>query len=107
MAETKTTTPATTGGYDDEARNNWHRYLYIKDRGHIEYMAQARRCEGMYLGGGLSSGPTKDKAILTRRTPPVLRVQRGHAQRRTARSATRSTTAWTSRSSRAVATVTC
>ncbi len=34
------------------ARDNWARYLYGRDRGHLEYMAQARKCEGMYLGGG-------------------------------------------------------
>lgn len=34
------------------ARTNWDRYQYGKNRGHIEYMAQAIRCEAMYLGGG-------------------------------------------------------
>ncbi len=34
------------------ARDNWARYLYGRDRGHLEYMAQAKKCEGMYLGGG-------------------------------------------------------
>jgi hypothetical protein len=65
--QTQTSTPqlpASTPGYDDEARNNWHRYLYIKERGHIEYMAQAQRCEGMYLGAGLQWSD-QDKAILT------------------------------------------
>lgn len=67
MAQTQYDTPqlpASTPGYDDEARNNWHRYLYIKERGHIEYMAQAQKCEGMYLGGGLQWSD-EDKAILT------------------------------------------
>lgn len=39
-------------GYDDQARENWARFLYGKDRGHLAYMEQARLCEGMYLGGG-------------------------------------------------------
>lgn len=39
-------------GYDDQARENWARFLYGKDRGHLAYMEQARKCEGMYLGGG-------------------------------------------------------
>lgn len=39
-------------GYDDQARENWARFLYGKDRGHLQYMEQARKCEGMYLGGG-------------------------------------------------------
>lgn len=50
--------------YDSEARDNWHRYLYLRDRGHLEYMAQAAKCEGMYLGGGRQWTDT-DKAILT------------------------------------------
>ena len=37
---------------DNAASENWARYLYGKDRGHIEYTEQAARCEGMYLGGG-------------------------------------------------------
>ncbi len=49
--------------YDEQARENWHRYLYTKDRGHIEYMAQAQKCEGMYMGGGLQWTPDA-KAVL-------------------------------------------
>lgn len=37
---------------DDAAKENWTRYQYGKDRGHLEYLAQAKRCEDMYLGGG-------------------------------------------------------
>lgn len=48
---------------NDEARENWARYLYGKDRGHLEYQAQAARCEGMYLGGGLQWRP-EDKSVL-------------------------------------------
>jgi len=55
--------------YDDQARDNWHRYLYCKDRGHIEYMAQAQRCEGMYLGGG-EQWRAEDKAVLDRAGRP-------------------------------------
>lgn len=49
--------------YDDAARENWNRYLYGKNRGHIEYTEQAERCEGMYLGGG-EQWSDADKAIL-------------------------------------------
>lgn len=35
------------------ARENWRRYQYVRQRGHIEYLAQARRNEDFYLGGGL------------------------------------------------------
>jgi hypothetical protein len=49
--------------YDTEARDNWHRYLYLKDRGHIQYMAQAQKCEGMYMGGG-DQWSEEDKAVL-------------------------------------------
>lgn len=37
---------------DSAARENWARFCYGKDRGHLEYMAQAAKCEGMYLGAG-------------------------------------------------------
>lgn len=36
----------------DIAQQNWQRYQYGKDRGHADYIAQAARCEGMYMGGG-------------------------------------------------------
>lgn len=37
---------------DQSARENWARYQYGKDRGHIEYTEQAALCERMYMGGG-------------------------------------------------------
>ena len=37
---------------DDAARENWERYEYGKERGHIDYLAQATRCEDVYLGMG-------------------------------------------------------
>jgi hypothetical protein len=49
--------------YDTRARENWHRYLHLKDRGHLVYMEQAKKCEGMYLGGGLQWSE-EDKAVL-------------------------------------------
>jgi hypothetical protein len=49
--------------YDLKARENWHRWLHLKDRGHLVYMEQAKKCEGMYLGGGLQWDPL-DKAVL-------------------------------------------
>ena len=48
---------------DDNAKENWARYCYGKDRGHVEYMEQAQKCEGMYLGGG-SQWSEADKAVL-------------------------------------------
>jgi hypothetical protein len=38
---------------DTTAQENWDRYEYGRQRGHIEYCTQARRCEDFYLGGGL------------------------------------------------------
>lgn len=35
------------------ARENWRRYEYVRQRGHVEYCAQARRNEDFYLGAGL------------------------------------------------------
>ena len=54
---------------DQSARENWQRYCYGKDRGHIEYTEQAARCEGMYLGGG-EQWIAADKAILTDQKRP-------------------------------------
>lgn len=54
---------------DDGARENWARYTYAKDRGHLEYMAQAAICEGMYLGGGLQ-WRAEDKAVLDEQGRP-------------------------------------
>lgn len=48
---------------DQSARENWQRYCYGKDRGHIEYTEQAAKCEGMYLGGG-DQWSAADKVIL-------------------------------------------
>lgn len=59
-----------TMAYDDAARENWNRYLYGKDRGHIEYTEQAARCEGMYLGGG-EQWSEGDKAILAEQGRPA------------------------------------
>lgn len=59
-----------TMAYDDAARENWNRYLYGKDRGHIEYTEQAARCEGMYLGGG-EQWSESDKAILAEQGRPA------------------------------------
>lgn len=54
---------------EQAARENWQRYQYGKDRGHIEYTRQAAKCEGMYLGGG-SQWSEADKAILTQQRRP-------------------------------------
>lgn len=59
-----------TMAYDDAARENWARYLYGKDRGHIEYTEQAARCEGMYLGGG-EQWSEGDKEILAEQGRPA------------------------------------
>lgn len=63
------TTKPYKAGTDDQARENWHRYLYAKDRGHLEYMEQARKCEGMYLGGG-EQWSAADKAVLSAQKRP-------------------------------------
>ena len=54
---------------NDAARENWARYLYGRDRGHLEYMAQAAICEGMYLGGGLQ-WREEDKRVLDEQGRP-------------------------------------
>ncbi|MFM2253826.1 MAG: hypothetical protein RJB68_2163 [Pseudomonadota bacterium] len=54
---------------DAPARENWARYLYGKDRGHLEYQAQAAICEGMYLGAG-EQWRDADKAVLREQGRP-------------------------------------
>ena len=34
------------------ATEQWQRYVYGRDRGHRDFIKQAKRCEDMYLGGG-------------------------------------------------------
>ena len=46
-----TTSPFTSPG-DAAARENWQRYQYGKDRGHLTFTGQAERCEDMYMGQG-------------------------------------------------------
>ncbi len=53
----------TTMAHDQSARENWARWQYGKDRGHIEYTEQAALCERMYMGGGLQWSDA-DKDIL-------------------------------------------
>lgn len=55
---------------DPKAQDNWARYQYGKDRGHLRYMMQAARCEGMYLGGGEQWLP-EDRAILDEQGRPA------------------------------------
>ena len=34
------------------ASDQWQRYVYCRDRGHKDFIKQAKKCEDMYLGGG-------------------------------------------------------
>lgn len=58
-----TDTANNTQSGDNSALENWDRYTYGRQRGHIDFMAIAEKCEGMYLGGG-SQWSEEDKAIL-------------------------------------------
>lgn len=60
--------PPTTIG-DDAARENWERYCYGKDRGHLDYLAHAERCENMYLGGGRQWTPQQRAQLHAARRP--------------------------------------
>lgn len=54
---------------DGAASENWARYLYGKDRGHIDYLPHAARCEDMYLGGGRQLTPEQRAALIAARRP--------------------------------------
>lgn len=58
----------TTNG-DLEASANWDRYNYGRTRGHLAYMEQAERCQGMYLGAG-EQWRDEDKSALDRANRP-------------------------------------
>lgn len=53
----------------NEAADNWARYEYAKQRGHLDYVDQANKCEGMYLGAGEQWGAA-DKAYLKEQHRP-------------------------------------
>lgn len=53
-----------------EAQENWMRYQYGRDRGHLAYMALAKLCENMYLGGGRQWSP-EDRKILNDQMRPA------------------------------------
>lgn len=54
---------------DYRATENWDRYNYGRNRGHLEYMQQAERNDGMYLGAG-RQWREEDKAALERAKRP-------------------------------------
>ena len=70
MTMTTTITTITTSG-DTAARENWQRYLYGKDRGHLDYLPHAARCEDMYMGGG-RQWPAAVRAQLEREGRPAI-----------------------------------
>lgn len=53
-----------------DAQENWLRYQYARDRGHLAYMALAKLCENMYLGGGRQWNP-EDRKILDAQKRPA------------------------------------
>ncbi len=54
---------------DATARENWARYQYGKNRGHVEYLAHAARCEDMYMGGGRQWTPEARAQLASERRP--------------------------------------
>jgi hypothetical protein len=52
-----------------DAQENWLRYQYARDRGHLEYMSLARICENMYLGGGRQWSPEDRKILEAQKRP--------------------------------------
>lgn len=76
MAAVNTSPPLAAGsapGLDDQAAENWARYNYGKDRGHLEYMEKARRNEDMYLGDG-GQWSEADKAVMARARRPCYEI---------------------------------
>lgn len=65
---TMTSTYPTSIG-DAAARENWARYQYGKDRGHLDYLPHAARCEDMYMGGGRQWTPEARAQLAQERRP--------------------------------------
>lgn len=65
---TMTSTTLTSIG-DEAARENWDRYQYAKDRGHLDYLPHAARCEDMYMGGGRQWTPEARAQLAQERRP--------------------------------------
>lgn len=65
---TMTNTTMTSIG-DEAARENWARYQYAKDRGHLDYLPHAARCEDMYMGGGRQWTPEARAQLALERRP--------------------------------------
>ncbi len=53
--------------------DNWNRFEYCRDRGHIDYCAQARRNERFYLGGG-EQWDAEDRKALEAAKRPVTEI---------------------------------
>ena len=58
---------------DDAARDNWARYLYGKDRGHLDYLTEAARSEDVFLGKGKQWLP-QDRAKLNLERRPAYEL---------------------------------
>ncbi|MBD1554777.1 portal protein [Pseudomonas typographi] len=56
---------------DPKAEENWSRYRYGLDKGHTDYIGQARECEDFYLGGGRQWADA-DRQILLEAGRPAL-----------------------------------
>ena len=66
---TMNNTISITSSLDDAARANWNRYQYGKDRGHLDYLPQAQRCEDMYMGQGKQWTPGARAQLEEERRP--------------------------------------
>lgn len=64
-----TTSTTLTSIGDAAARENWARYQYGKDRGHLDYLPHAARCEDMYMGGGRQWTPEARAQLTQERRP--------------------------------------
>ncbi|WP_439885641.1 portal protein [Pseudomonas syringae] len=54
-----------------KAADNWARYVYGCNRGHSDYIDQARLCEDFYMGGG-RQWSTADRQVLSQAGRPCL-----------------------------------
>ena len=55
------------------AQENWHRYVYARDNGHLDYVRKAKLCEDYYYG---SQWNPVHKAKLEQQGKPVLTINK-------------------------------
>ncbi len=55
------------------ASEQWYRYVYLRDNGHLDFVEKANKCDAYYLG---QQWTRADKAILEAQRRPALTINK-------------------------------